>query len=168
MICQLCKCPYCGSIVGLDRYEHAVVFQADGPCSHLVYVAWSLTQWQVGSYGSQEVAWDANGDWRSLKVIAAVDEHPSTFLEDELADLSMAGIDEQLAGVAPHQVAHGQRTIERLLTAEEKAQHTRGKYHDWVIDFEAKQQCVFAANAERFINYLASRSPFEFQAKTYA
>jgi hypothetical protein len=168
MICQLCKCPYCGCVIGLDRDDHAVVFtprraerrepSEHCPCPHLAYAVWRIENWELDFDHSPQVGFGVNGDWRCPKLIAAVDEHPAAYLEDELSDLVIAGIDEPLAAVAPHQIEHGRRTIERPLTVAEKAQEPFGSDREWVVDFVAQLQCVFALNVERFVNYLAWRS----------
>jgi hypothetical protein len=168
MICQLCKCPYCGCVIGLERDDHAVVFSPEGaerreaqelcPCTHLVYAAWRIENWELDFDHSPRVGFGVSGDWRCARLILAVEEHPSAYLEDELSDLVIAGIDESLAAVAPHQIEHGQRTIERFLTTEEKARQPPGNDREWVVDFVAQLQCVFALNIDRFVNYLTWRS----------
>jgi hypothetical protein len=174
MICQLCKCPYCGCVIGLDKDDHTVVFNSgraerreplgnewrEPPerCPHLAYAVWRIETWELDFEQTPRVGFGVNGDWRCAKLIAAVDEHPSAYLEDELSDLVVAGIDESLAAVAPHQIEQGRRTIERLMTAAEKAQEPRGSDREWVVDFVAQLQCVFALNVDRFVNYLAWRS----------
>jgi len=160
MICLLCKCPYCGTITGLDKDNRSVVFNPGGAsqsaCPHLVYAAWSISQWELAANGSSHLAWNASGDWRNPQLIAAIDEHPSDYLDGELLDLATTGINERLNVVCPHEVMRGQRTIERPLTAEERARELPGRDRETVEDFEAKAQCVFALDVGRFVNKLAS------------
>jgi hypothetical protein len=152
----------------LDKDNHAVVFNPDGAersektqrplCPHLVYAVWRIENWELDFDHCPQVGFGVNGDWRCARLIAAVDEHPSAYLEDELSDLVIAGSDEPLAAVAPHQMEHGRRTIERPLTADEKAREPPGSDREWVVDFVAQLQCVFALNVDRFVNYLSWRS----------
>jgi hypothetical protein len=175
MSCLLCKCPYCGCIIGLQKDSHELVFHPrkgdrsepgskqteaseKDQCPHLVYAIWRIEHWELTRDRSPQVGFGVNGDWRCPKLIAADDEHPSAYLEDELSDLLMAGVDEVLGAVAPHQVEQGRRTIERLLTPEEKAHEPPHSDREFTVDFVAQLQCVFAVNVDRLLSYLTRRS----------
>src|SRR5208337_1261345 len=86
MICPLCKCPYCGSIVGFDSDDHTVVFDPGAdqhqPCPHLAYAAWSISHWELDFAGSSRAAYSSSGDWRCPGLVASVDEHPTAYLDD--------------------------------------------------------------------------------------
>jgi hypothetical protein len=161
MSCELCKCPFCGMGIGLNRENHTVVFNPENvrqsTCRHLVYAGWNMSQWNLDGNGAAQLVWSAGGDWRSPQLTAAIEEHSSDYLMGEVCDLAATGINEQLNIVCPHEVVHGQKTFERPLTADKRAKQLPGREGEVVDDVDL--HCVFAVDGERFVHMLTSLVP---------